>query len=151
MTKLLHSYLLSVYLQIRLLTAFALYDILLQFVLILLPISASSSVLTLVYNCCKCAVIFVFVRVVLNKGSWKSNCTYIIQSGSLCSRSAFLETTIKHFVDSDCTFQLTQGNSMANIKTPSSGPLVADVINIDDSITPDRVAIPNEIPTMRNP
>jgi len=62
-----------------------------------------------------------------------------------------MENTIKHFVDSDCTFQLTQGNSMANMKTPSSGPLVADVISIDDSITPDRVATPNEIPMMRNP
>ena len=59
-----------------------------------------------------------------------------------------MENTIKHFVDSDCTFQLTQGNSMANMKTPSSGPLVADVINIDDSITPDRVATPNKIPIM---
>jgi len=40
---------------------------------------------------------------------------------------------------------------MANTKTPSSGPLVADVISIDDSITPDRVATPNEIPMMMNP
>jgi len=69
----------------------------------------------------------------------------------LCSRNAFLETTIKYFVGSDHTFQLTQGNSIANTKTPSSGPLVADVINMDDSITPDRVATPNEIPMMRNP
>jgi hypothetical protein len=69
----------------------------------------------------------------------------------VCSRYAFLETTIKLFVYSDYTFQLTQGNSIANTKTPSSGPLVADVINIDDSITPERVATPNEIPMMTNP
>ena len=62
-----------------------------------------------------------------------------------------VETTIKYFVASDCTFQLTQGNSIANKKTPSSGPLVADVISIDDSITPDSVATPNEIPMMRTP
>jgi hypothetical protein len=57
----------------------------------------------------------------------------------------------KIYCDSDCTFQLTQGNSIAKMKTPSSGPLVADVINIDDSITPDRVATPNETPMMSIP
>jgi cephalosporin hydroxylase len=62
-----------------------------------------------------------------------------------------VETIIKHFVERDCTFQLTHGNSIASMKTPSSGPLVADVISIDDSITPDRVATPNEIPMMRTP
>jgi hypothetical protein len=58
---------------------------------------------------------------------------------------------MKHFVECDYTFQLAQGNSIANMNTPSSGPLVADVISIDDSITPDRVATPNEIPMMRTP
>jgi hypothetical protein len=49
------------------------------------------------------------------------------------------------------TFQLTQGNSIASRKTPRSGPLVADVISMDDSITPERVATPNEIPMIRIP
>lgn len=49
------------------------------------------------------------------------------------------------------TFQLTQGNSIASRKTPSSGPLVADVISMDDSITPERVATPNDMPMMRIP
>jgi hypothetical protein len=49
------------------------------------------------------------------------------------------------------TFQLTQGKSIASRKTPSSGPLVADVISMEDSITPERVATPNDIPMMRIP
>jgi len=37
-------------------------------------------------------------------------------------------------------FQLAQGTNMARRNTPRRGPDVADVINIEDSITPDSMA-----------
>lgn len=46
------------------------------------------------------------------------------------------------------TFQLAHGTNIASIKTPSNGPEVADVINIDDSMTPDKWATINAIPIM---
>lgn len=36
------------------------------------------------------------------------------------------------------TFQLAIGKKNANKKTPRSGPDVADVINMEDSMTPDK-------------
>lgn len=40
---------------------------------------------------------------------------------------------------------------MARIKTPSKGPEVADVTNMEDSITPDNKPTPKLIPMITNP
>lgn len=40
---------------------------------------------------------------------------------------------------------------MARMKTPSNGPLVADVTNMDDSITPDSNPTPKLMPIIMQP
>lgn len=49
------------------------------------------------------------------------------------------------------TFQLQHGISIAIRNTPSSGPDVAEVTNIDDSITPDKRLTKKLIPMITNP
>ncbi|KOX80188.1 hypothetical protein WN51_08365 [Melipona quadrifasciata] len=48
-------------------------------------------------------------------------------------------------------FQLAQGTNMASRKTPSNGPDVAEVISIDDSITPESMATRKLMPTISTP
>lgn len=48
-------------------------------------------------------------------------------------------------------FQLAQGTSMASRKTPSRGPEVAEVISMDDSITPDSIAMRKLTPIISTP
>lgn len=55
------------------------------------------------------------------------------------------------FIKELLTFQLQHGTNIASKKTPSNGPEVADVTNIDDSITPDNKPTPKLIPMMTNP
>ena len=49
------------------------------------------------------------------------------------------------------TFQLAIGTNMARMKTPSKGPLVADVVIMDDSITPEKRETTNEMPIIEIP
>lgn len=49
------------------------------------------------------------------------------------------------------TFQLVDGKNIANTKTPNRGPLVADVINWDASITPEDCATINATPITIRP
>lgn len=49
------------------------------------------------------------------------------------------------------TFQLQLGKNIANKKTPKRGPLVAEVMSCELSITPDMKATPNAIPMVMAP
>lgn len=46
------------------------------------------------------------------------------------------------------TFQLQHGTSMARMKIPNRGPLVAEVTSMDDSMTPERRPTPKLMPIM---
>lgn len=49
------------------------------------------------------------------------------------------------------TFQLVDGKNMAKTKTPKSGPLVADVMSCDASMTPEDCATMNAMPMTIKP
>lgn len=74
-----------------------------------------------------------------------------VVSGFFCENEIYYAENYYYGDDDWLTFQFVDGKNIAKTKTPKSGPLVADVINWEASITPEDWATMNATPIIIKP